>query len=292
MLRSTPSMMCPRPDERRHDDRGESRATEHQPQFRGALVTERRWAYVPFDAPTAFSRIDVSTSHDRISLLGVAATVGSRIWAGRARRRRCRGIRGRSGGARAGFSLSRTDPHRETRGPDRSRRGRGRWDRCAQPARHELAGTVVCIAVAAGHSDAGEAGHRHDTQPRNRFVRGICMYIPFTRMVAPRPVMRDRRQGGWPGFRRVDGPQHQLRQPSRGRRGHRRTRGCRGGGDHPARPLAGGRAAVERLGHGDTTARRSIRPLRHGSAGDGGLVVAATGRCRCPVQCGNRLPAA
>lgn len=70
-----------------------------------------QWAYVPFDVPTGIHRIDVSTSHERFSLLGLARNVldlgifgpGGHDVGNAA------GFRGWSGGARAGFSLSTTD---------------------------------------------------------------------------------------------------------------------------------------------------------------------------------------
>ena len=34
-----------------------------------------QWAYVPFDVPTGIRRIDVSTSHDQFSLLGIGRNV-------------------------------------------------------------------------------------------------------------------------------------------------------------------------------------------------------------------------
>ena len=34
-----------------------------------------QWAYVPFDVPAGIQRIDVSTSHDQFSLLGIGRNV-------------------------------------------------------------------------------------------------------------------------------------------------------------------------------------------------------------------------
>ena len=34
-----------------------------------------QWAYVPFDVPDGIQRIDVSTSHDQFSLLGIGRNV-------------------------------------------------------------------------------------------------------------------------------------------------------------------------------------------------------------------------
>ena len=66
-----------------------------------------QWAYVPFDVPAGTRRIDVSTSHDQFSLLGIGHNVldlgifGPAGWElGNAE-----GFRGWSGGARTGFML-------------------------------------------------------------------------------------------------------------------------------------------------------------------------------------------
>lgn len=69
-----------------------------------------QWAYVPFDVPPGVHRIDVSTSHERFSLLGVAGNVLDLGIFGPAGRElgNAAGFRGWSGGARAGFSLSST----------------------------------------------------------------------------------------------------------------------------------------------------------------------------------------
>jgi hypothetical protein len=67
-----------------------------------------QWAYVPFDVPAGTRRIDVSTSHDQFSLLGIGRNVLHLGIFGPA----CHelgntdGFRGWSGGARAGFMLS------------------------------------------------------------------------------------------------------------------------------------------------------------------------------------------
>ena len=70
-----------------------------------------QWAYVPFDVPAGIHRIDVSTSHDRFSLLGVARNVLDLGIFGPAGHDvgNAAGFRGWSGGARAGFSLSTAD---------------------------------------------------------------------------------------------------------------------------------------------------------------------------------------
>jgi hypothetical protein len=70
-----------------------------------------QWAYVPFDVPAGIQRIDVSTSHDHFSLLGIGRNVldlgvfgpqGHELG-------NAEGFRGWSGGARAGFMLSATN---------------------------------------------------------------------------------------------------------------------------------------------------------------------------------------
>jgi hypothetical protein len=70
-----------------------------------------QWAYVPFDVPPGVHRIDVSTSHARFSLLGVARNVLDLGIFGPAGHDvgNAAGFRGWSGGARTGFSLSTTD---------------------------------------------------------------------------------------------------------------------------------------------------------------------------------------
>jgi len=70
-----------------------------------------QWAYVPFDVPPGVHRIDVRTSHDRFSVLGVARNVLDLGVFGPAGHDvgNAAGFRGWSGGARAGFSLSSVD---------------------------------------------------------------------------------------------------------------------------------------------------------------------------------------
>ena len=67
-----------------------------------------QWAYVPFDVPTGIRRIDVSTSHDQFSLLGIGRNVLDLGIFGPAGHElgNADGFRGWSGGARAGFMLS------------------------------------------------------------------------------------------------------------------------------------------------------------------------------------------
>ena len=67
-----------------------------------------QWAYVPFDVPAGTQRIDVSTSHDQFSLLGIGHNVLDLGIFGPAGHERgnAKGFRGWSGGARAGFMLS------------------------------------------------------------------------------------------------------------------------------------------------------------------------------------------
>src|SRR5688572_28991012 len=70
-----------------------------------------QWAYVPFDVPAGIRRIDVSTSHDTFSLLGIGHNVLDLGIFGPAGHElgNARGFRGWSGGARAGFMLSATN---------------------------------------------------------------------------------------------------------------------------------------------------------------------------------------
>ena len=67
-----------------------------------------QWAYVPFDVPAGIQRIDVSTSHDHFSLLGIGRNVLDLGIFGPAGHElgNAEGFRGWSGGARAGFMLS------------------------------------------------------------------------------------------------------------------------------------------------------------------------------------------
>ncbi len=67
-----------------------------------------QWAYVPFDVPAGVNRIDVSTSHDQFSLLGIGHNVLDLGIFGPAGHQlgNAAGFRGWSGGARAGFMLS------------------------------------------------------------------------------------------------------------------------------------------------------------------------------------------
>jgi hypothetical protein len=67
-----------------------------------------QWAYVPFDVPAGTQRIDVSTSHDQFSLLGIGRNVLDLGIFGPAGHElgNIEGFRGWSGGARAGFMLS------------------------------------------------------------------------------------------------------------------------------------------------------------------------------------------
>ena len=63
---------------------------------------------MPFDVPAGTQRIDVSTSHDQFSLLGIGHNVLDLGIFGPAghERSNAEGFRGWSGGARAGFMLS------------------------------------------------------------------------------------------------------------------------------------------------------------------------------------------
>src|SRR6201994_3201906 len=67
-----------------------------------------QWAYVPFDVPAGTSRIDVSTSHDEFSLLGIGYNVLDLGVFGPAgcELGNSEGFRGWWGGARPGFMLA------------------------------------------------------------------------------------------------------------------------------------------------------------------------------------------
>ena len=66
------------------------------------------WAYVPFQVPSGIQRVEVSTSHDQFSLLGIGRNVLDLGIFGPAGYElgNAAGFRGWSGGARAGFTLS------------------------------------------------------------------------------------------------------------------------------------------------------------------------------------------
>jgi hypothetical protein len=157
--------------------------------------------------------------------------------------------------------------------PDRTRPlGIGARAGGAQPAGHGLARH--------GRADAGRAtvvapcaGHRRRRDPPRR-ATGLVPRRPTHPHSAFRRSTPNHRDGfgrhvGRPGFHRLHRPQHQLRQPGlggnhvrwpashRGRRGH-----------HPARALAGDRAATARLGRlAVRAARRRLRHLRRAGAG-------------------------
>ena len=67
-----------------------------------------QWAHMPFDVPAGISRIEVSTSHEQFSLLGIGRNVLDLGIFGPAGHQlgNAAGFRGWSGGARAGFMLS------------------------------------------------------------------------------------------------------------------------------------------------------------------------------------------
>lgn len=67
-----------------------------------------QWAYVPFDVPDGVNKIEVSTSHDHFSLLGIGRNVLDLGVFGPAGHHlgNAAGFRGWSGGARSGFMLS------------------------------------------------------------------------------------------------------------------------------------------------------------------------------------------
>lgn len=67
-----------------------------------------QWAYVPFDVPPGINRIDVGTSHDHFSLVGLGRNVLDLGIFGPAGHDlgNAEGFRGWSGGARTGFMLS------------------------------------------------------------------------------------------------------------------------------------------------------------------------------------------
>ena len=94
---------------RRRDDGPESRTpASSSPSVADSSSAIDQWAYVPFDVPAGTQRIDVSTSHDQFSLLGIGRNVLDLGIFGPAGHElgNAEGFRGWSGGARAGFMLS------------------------------------------------------------------------------------------------------------------------------------------------------------------------------------------
>ena len=87
-----------------------------------------QWAYVPFDVPAGIQRIDVSTSHDQFSLLGIGRNVLDLGIFGPAGHElgNAEGFRGWSGGARAGSCCPRST-RRPATWRARSTPAAGRW---------------------------------------------------------------------------------------------------------------------------------------------------------------------
>ena len=181
-----------------------------------------QWAYVPFDVPAGTQRIDVSTSHDPFSLLGIGRNVLDLGIFGPAGHElgNAEGFRGWSGGARAGFMLSAVNATPGyLAGPIDSRPlGVGARAGGAQPAGHGLArpdrADAGRAAVAAAGTGLPPAVHRRQSA-------GLVSRRLTHAHSAFRWPTADRRDGGGrhvgrPGFHRLHRSQHQLRQSGLG----------------------------------------------------------------------------
>ena len=189
-----------------------------------------QWAYVPFDVPAGIQRIDVSTSHDQFSLLGIGRNVLDLGIFGPAGHEfgNVEGFRGWSGGARAGFMLSAVNA---TPGYLAGPIDPGRWALALGPVVLNPLGMdwQAQITLTRGRAavDAGGSGRQpgHPSRPRSQVGTGaICTRT----QCIPTAEAPDRRDGGrghvdWPGFHRLHRPQHQLRQSGLGGSDHRRT---------------------------------------------------------------------
>jgi hypothetical protein len=133
-----------------------------------------QWAYVPFQVPAGVQRIEVSTSHDQFSLLGIGRNVLDLGIFGPAGYElgNAAGFRGWSGGARAGFTLSAINA---TPGYLAGPIDPGQWTLALGP--------VVLNPLGM------------DWQAQIVLTRGVQ---PSLRDVpAARPAVRGRRQAGW-----------------------------------------------------------------------------------------------
>ena len=184
-----------------------------------------QWAYVPFDVPAGIQRIDVSTSHDTFSMLGIGRNVLDLGIFGPAGHElgNAEGFRGWSGGARAGFMLSAVNA---TPGYLAGPIEPGRWTLAlgpvgAQPPRHGLARPDRAHARACSRRCSSDSGRTADRSP--------CQ---SGGLVSRRPTSPHRHSDGrrrtprwWrpppggAGLHRLHRPQHQRRQP-RGRQPH------------------------------------------------------------------------
>ena len=198
--------------------------------------------------------IDVTTSHDRFSLLGFGRNVLDLGIFGPAGHElgNAAGFRGWSGGARTGFMLSRD--RRDAGIPHRPHRS-GPWTLALGPVVLNPLGMgwqaqIVLIAGSQPSDRQLIDPRRIAKQLADRLVsrRFACAHRPFRwsgieSMTWPRP-----RRGG-PGLHRLHRPQHELRQSGLGRNHGRWPPGRRrGGGHHQARALAGRRASRPGVG--------------------------------------------
>lgn len=233
------------------------------------------WAYVPFQVPSGIQRVEVSTSHDQFSLLGIGRNVLDLGIFGPAGYElgNAAGFRGWSGGARAGFTLSAINA---TPGYLAGPIDPGQWTLALGP--------VVLNPLGM------------DWQAQIVLTRGVQ---PSLRDVpAARPAVRRRRQAGWyrgdlrthtvhsDGRRRIEemaeaatsanldfivSTDHNTSAANRvwgacnaeGAAGRHRR-----GGDDPARPLAGRRTASGGMGRlAVCAAGRRLHALRRAGPG-------------------------
>ena len=234
-----------------------------------------QWAYVPFDVPAGIQRIDVSTSHDHFSLLGIGRNVLDLGIFGPAGHElgNAEGFRGWSGGARAGFMLSAVNA---TPGYLAGPIEPGRWALALGPVVLNPLGMDwhAKIALTRGVQPSLRPAPVFHPAARRATQPGLVSRRLTHAHSAFRWPAADRRDGvgrhfGRTGFHRLHRPQHQLRQSGLGGNhirwpgSHRRRRG-----HHPPRALAGNRIATGRLGRlAVRTARRRLCHLRRDACG-------------------------
>ena len=181
-----------------------------------------QWAYVPFDVPAGTQRIDVSTSHDQFSLLGIGRNVLDLGIFGPAGHElgNAEGFRGWSGGARAGFMLSAVNA---TPGYLAGPIDPGRWALALGPVVLNPLGMDWHAQITLTRGVQPSLRPAPDYRPAVRRVsqpgwyRGDLhthtVHSDGRRRIAE---MADGRHVGRPGFHRLHRSQHQLRQPGLG----------------------------------------------------------------------------
>ena len=193
-----------------------------------------QWAYVPFDVSAGTQRIDVSTSHDQFSLLGIGRNVLDLGMFGPAGHElgNAEGFRGWSGGARAGFMLSAVNA---TPGYLAGPIDPGRWALALGPVVLNPLGmdwhAKITLTPGRAAVVAAGAGLPPDRPPQQS--TGLVSRRLTHAHRAFRWSAADRRDGhgrqvGRRGFHRVHRSQHQLRQSGLGGNHRRRPGGHHG----------------------------------------------------------------